>query len=291
MSTVANFFVMQISLIAVVLILHTYIGLHIIRRGIIFTDLVVDQLAAFGVMLGIGLGVKYGSPLSYAYAMGTTLIGCALLATIHPKNRQIPQEAVIGILYGMALVASLLLADKMAQGGTAFGATQVGSMLWVSWPLVWVTIGAYAGLGLLHVLCRKPILRLAEDPGTWPGKPGWDFLFFVTEGIITILIVPVAGVLLAYGFLMIPAAIGTMFSKRWIPALSIGWGAGFTACVLGVIGSYKTNSPYGPTLMLSMGLFFLLALVASTLLSRRTPTMAHGVLPCAAKKAGTGETQ
>ena len=287
MSVVTNFFVMQISLIVVVLVLHTYIGLHIIRRGIIFSDLVLDQLAALGVMLGIGWGIKYGTPLSYVLAMGATLIGCALLAVLRPRNKQIPQEAVIGILYGMALVASLLLADKMHAGGSSFSATMVGSMLWVSWPLVWVTMGVYAGLGLLHIFCRRPILRLTEDSKAWPRRAAWNFLFFVTQGIITILIVPVAGVLLAYGFLMIPAAIGAMFSRRWIPALLIGWGAGSVACVLGVIGSYKTDSPYGPTLLLVMGLFFVLALVISTLLTRRK-TVAHGVLPDIAMQAGPG---
>ena len=168
----------------------------------------------------------------------------------------IPQEAVIGILYGMAMVVSLLLADKMREGGASLSATLVGSMLWVSWPLVWVTIGIYAALGLLHIVCRRPILRLTENPSAWPRRAAWDFLFFVTQGIITILIVPVAGVLLAYGFLMIPAAIGTMFSRRWVSALLIGWGTGFAACVLGVMGSYRMDSPYGPTLMLAMGAAF-----------------------------------
>jgi zinc/manganese transport system permease protein len=269
MSVTANFFVMQITLIAVVLVLHTYIGLHIIRRGIIFSDLVLDQLAAFGVMVGIGWGIRYGTPLSYGLALGATLIGCALLAVLRPRNRLIPQEAVIGILYGMAMVVSLLLADKMREGGASLNATLVGSMLWVSWPLVWVTIGIYAALGLLHIACRRPVLRLTEDASAWPRRAAWDFLFFVTQGIITILIVPVAGVLLAYGFLMIPAAIGTMFSRRWVPALLIGWGTGFAACVVGVIGSYRMDSPYGPTLMLAMGAFFVVALVASTLLACR----------------------
>jgi len=287
MSATTNFFVMQITLIAVVLVLHTYIGIHIIRRGIIFSDLVLDQLAAFGVMVGIGWGIRYGTPLSYALAMGATLIGCALLAVLRPRNRLIPQEAVIGILYGMAMVVSLLLADKMREGGASLNATLVGSMLWVSWPLVWVTIGIYAALGLLHLACRRPILRLTEDPSAWPRRAAWDFLFFVTQGIVTILIVPVAGVLLAYGFLMIPAAIGTMFSRRWIPALLIGWGTGFVACVLGVIGSYRMDSPYGPTLMLAMGVFFVLALVVSTLLACRK-TSTPGVLAGGATRAETG---
>jgi len=284
MSVTVNFFVMQITLIAVVLVLHTYIGLHIIRRGIIFSDLVLDQLAAFGVMVGIGWGIRYGTPLSYALAMGATLVGCALLAVLRPRNRLIPQEAVIGILYGMAMVVSLLLADKMREGGASLNATLVGSMLWVSWPLVWVTIGIYAALGLLHIACRRPVLRLTEDASAWPRRAAWDFLFFVTQGIITILIVPVAGVLLAYGFLMIPAAIGAMFSRRWVPALLIGWATGFAACVLGVVGSYRMDSPYGPTLMLAMGAFFVVALLASTLLGCRK-TSASAIVAGGSRRA------
>ena len=54
MSGSLGFFALQITLVAVVLILHTYMGLHVIRRTIIFCDLVLDQLAAFGALVGIG---------------------------------------------------------------------------------------------------------------------------------------------------------------------------------------------------------------------------------------------
>lgn len=269
MTTLTDFFAMQISLIAVVLSLNTYIGLHIIRRGIVFSDLVLDQLTAFGFMVAIGCGLRHASPFSYVIAIGATLVGCALLAVLRPRNRLIPQEAVIGILYGMALVASLMLAEKMRQGGVALNATLTGSMLWVSWPLVRLTVMIFAGFGLLHIACRKPILRLTDDASAWPRRAAWDFLFFVTQGMITILIVPVVGVLLDYGFLMIPAAIGTLFSRRWLPALLIGWGTGFASCVLGLMVSYTTDSPYGPTLLLAMGAFFLAALALSILLPRR----------------------
>ena len=64
-SEILRFFSVQVALIAVVLILHTYIGLHIIRRTLIFSDLVLDQLAAFGALAGIGLGIEYGTFGSY----------------------------------------------------------------------------------------------------------------------------------------------------------------------------------------------------------------------------------
>jgi len=256
-----EFFVMQISLIMVVLILHTYMGIHIIRRGIIFCDLVLDQLAAFGVVVGIGLGIRYGTPLSYALSSAAVVVGCVLLTILQPRRHRIPQEAVIGILYGLALIASLLLADQLREGGTHFEKTQVGSMLWVSWPLVGITVGVYSALGILHWVLRRPFQKLTDHPGNYPGRAGWNFLFFLTQGIITILIVPVAGVLLAYGFLMIPAAIGTLFSRRWGPALLVGWAAGMASCLFGIFYSFRTDSPYGPSLLLSMGVCFVLALL------------------------------
>jgi len=280
MNAVTEFFAMQISLIAVVLLLHTYMGLHIIRRGIIFCDLVLDQLAAFGVVVGIGMGIRYGTPLSYLLAMAAVLVGCVLLATLRPKDKKVPEEAVIGILYGMALVVSLMLADKMPEGGTYFSKTLVGSMLWVSWPLVGTTVAVYAVLAVLHYVFRRNMLKLTENPGALQRRVWWNFLFFLTQGIITILIVPVAGVLLAYGFLMIPAAIGALFSRRWVPALVVGWLSGLGACLLGIIYSYRTDSPYGPSLLLAMGALFVVALVIRGIVPEHRES--DGNLPAAA---------
>jgi zinc/manganese transport system permease protein len=67
MSEMMNFFAVQLTLLAVVLVLHTYMGLHVIRRTIVFSDLVLDQLAAFGALVGIGMGVGYGTAYSYLF--------------------------------------------------------------------------------------------------------------------------------------------------------------------------------------------------------------------------------
>ena len=58
MSETLRLFLLQIALLAVVLVLHTYLGLHIVRRVLVFSDLVLDQLAAFAALLGLGLGIE-----------------------------------------------------------------------------------------------------------------------------------------------------------------------------------------------------------------------------------------
>ena len=286
MSEVIQLFSLQIALIAVVLVLHTYLGLHIIRRTLIFSDLVLDQLAAFGALVGVGIYTKYAfsdshvlarlavhfkyaSVGSYLLAFVAVLFGSLLLALIKPKTRAIPREAVIGILYAMALVISLLLTDKLPNAETYVTTTLSGSLLWVSWPLVIVTIVVYIVLLIFHYIFRETFITLAENPQSLKNEKLWDFIFFTTQGIITVLIVPIAGVLLAYAFLMIPAATAAIFTKKWAKAVLIGWSVGFVACVLGLGSSYLWNFPYGPTLVLFMGLFFVCAMILRCLLSRR----------------------
>jgi zinc/manganese transport system permease protein len=189
------------------------------------------------------------------------LIGSVFLAVIKPRNRLIPREAVIGIMFAFALVASLLLGDKLSGGGAYVTKTLAGSMLWVNWKLVGVTVAVYLLLIAFHYWFRDRFIGLSETPAKVRNQPLWDFLFFATQGIITVLVVPIAGVLLAYSFLMIPAAIAGMFSRGWIRAVVVGWAVGLIACLVGLLASYNLNLPYGPSLVLSLGLFFLVAVV------------------------------
>jgi zinc/manganese transport system permease protein len=267
-SEIVRFFSVQIALLSVVLILHTYIGLHIIRRTLIFSDLVLDQLAAFGALVGIGLGLEYGTAQSYLSSMIAVLLGALLLALIKPKTKAIPREAVIGIMYALALVVSILLADKLRGGEAYVTKTLAGSMLWVTWPLVYVTTIIYIILIVFHCKFHRKFISLVENSSEIKNVRFWDFLLFTTQGIITVLIVPIAGVLLAYAFLMIPAAIAAMFTNKWIVAVIIGWAAGFAACMIGLCSSYSFDLPYGPSLVLCLGCFFAAALIIKFLLSR-----------------------
>jgi zinc/manganese transport system permease protein len=267
-SEIVRFFSVQIALLAVVLILHTYIGLHIIRRTLIFSDLVLDQLAALGALAGIALGIEYGTAQSYIGSMGAVLFGALLLALIKPKNPAIPREAIIGIMYALVLVACLLLADKIRGGEAYVTKTLSGSMLWVTWPLVCITSGTYILLMFFHYAFRNQFIGLVENPQMVRKDKFWDFMLFTTQGIITVLIVPIAGVLLAYTFLMIPAAIAAMFTKKWAAAVIVGWSMGFIACLMGLFSSYFFNLPYGPSLVLFLGLFFICAAVLRILLRR-----------------------
>jgi len=273
---IINFFIIQIVLLAVVTSVHTYLGLHVIRRGIVFSDLSLDQLAALGVIIGVSIGIDGSSVGSYMISLFAVLIGSILLTYVKPKNKNIPHEAVIGIIYCIALVASIMVADKFAGGAAYVTQTLSGCMLWVSWPLVIVTIVAYAFLSIFHFKYRKKYQAITEKPGTVKNENFWDLLFFISLGIITVLIVPIAGVLLAYAFLMIPAAIALLFTKDWGMALRIGWLIGFTASLSGLLSSYFFGFSYGPSMVLSLGIFFIGAIFIRALFLGRNQTSLKG---------------
>ena len=195
-------------------------------------------------------------------------MGAVLLAVVKPKSKQIPREAVIGIIYCLALVASLMVSDKITGGMSYVTQTLAGCMLWVTWPLVWVTIVAYILLSIFHYKYRDKIIGITDKKNV-EHENFWDLLFFMTQGIITVLIVPIAGVLLAYSFLMIPAAIGVLFTKGWSQGLLIGWTTGFVASLTGLLLSYFFRLPYGPSLVLALGAFFFGALILRILLPEK----------------------
>jgi zinc/manganese transport system permease protein len=272
MSETLRFFLLQTALLGVVLILHTYLGLHIIRRTLVFSDLVLDQLAAFGVLAAVGLGIEYGAAGTYLASFVAVVFGAALLAFLKPSNPLIPREAVIGILYALALVASLLLGDKLPGGGAYVTKTLAGAMLWVSWPLVCVTAVVYAVLLVFHFAFRAKFIGLTQNSSKVQAERFWDFLFFTTQGIITVLIVPVAGVLLAYAFLMIPAATAAMFTNKWKNGVALGWSLGFVSCLGGLGASHHFDLPYGPSLVLALGGLFICSVFIRSLLPRRIQT-------------------
>jgi len=69
--------------------------------------------------------------------------------------------------------------------------------------------------------------------------------------------------------LMIPAAIAAMFTKKWAGAVVIGWSVGFIACLIGLCSSYFFDLPYGPSLVLCLGVFFVAAVSIRCLFSNK----------------------
>jgi len=126
--------------------------------------------------------------------------------------------------------ASILVANKVPGGGEAVERTLVGSILWVTWPTIAKLAVAYAALGVFHFVLRHKFLTIsfhseeAELQG-WKVK-WWDFWFYLSFGVVITLAVPVAGVLMVFSFLVVPAVIAFLFTRDMRNLTYISWGSG-----------------------------------------------------------------
>jgi zinc/manganese transport system permease protein len=236
--------------------IHAYLGFHIVRRGVLFVDLALAQMAALGVALGVVLGREHDELGSYLLALGMTFVGAALFAWLRGRSRTVPLEAFIGIVFATAQALVFLVLEKSPSGPEHLKETLVGSLFTVDPAHIMRVAILYAVIGAVHFALRKPFFELTQDP-EGAEKRGrrvfwWDFLFYATFGFVVTSSVQIAGVLLVFGLLVIPAVAGLMASPRTGVALAVGWAFGFTCCVGGLLASVQWDLPAAPSILVAL---------------------------------------
>ena len=236
--------------------IHAYLGFHVVRRGVLFVDLALAQMAALGVSVAVVLGREHDEAGSYALALAMTLVGAALFAWLRGRSRRVPLEAFIGIVFATAQALAFLLLEKTPSGAEHMRETLVGSLFTVDPKHVAIVAALYAVVGALHWFLRRPFFEITQDPEGARSRGRrvflWDFLFYATFGLVVTSAVQIAGVLLVFGFLVIPAVAGVMASERPGVALAIGWVFGFSASVVGLLGSVTWDFPAAPSILVTL---------------------------------------
>lgn len=254
-----------------ILAINAYFGLHIIRRGVIFVDLAFAQIAALGSTVALLLGAAPGTTGSYAFAFVFTILGALLFSLTRTEEGHVSQEAYIGISYVVASAAVILLTSFTAEGAEHIKETLTGSLIWVTWPTVARIAGVYALIALFHWLLRRPLTAITFAPGTVRNVRLWDFVFYITFGIAISFAVNVAGVLLIFSTLVIPAVIAFLYTNRLLPALLIAWAAGAVAIIGGVSVSFLWDITTGPLLVVAFGAILVVAALLRPLIRKRAP--------------------
>ncbi len=242
----------------------SYLGLHVIAREVIFVDLSLAQMAALGSLSALLFHVQPESPTTYLFALVATAIGAVLFSLTRTSGRsRVPQEAFIGIVYVVASAAAVLVANQVPGGGEAVERTLVGSLLWVTWPRIVNLAIAYAALGVFHFALRRRFLTISFHPEQAEAQGWqirlWDFLFYLSFGVVITLAVPIAGVLMVFTFLVVPAAIANLFTADQRRLTIIAWGSGALASMLGLWLSYTQDLPTGPLIVCMYGLLLVAA--------------------------------
>lgn len=246
----------------VLVAIHSYLGLHVIAREVIFVDLSLAQMAGLGSVVALLYGVAPDSQTAFIFSLIFTCIGAALFALTRTRGKgRVPHEAIIGIVFVVASAAAILVADKAPRGAEALHDVLEGSIIWITWPTILKKGAAYVALGLLHFVLRKQFLKISFHPeeaerAGWRIR-AWDFLFYLSFGVAVTLSVPVAGVLLVFTMLVVPAVVAFLFSRDIRKMVFISWGAGALASLLGLYVSYVGNFPTGPLIVCMYGLVLL----------------------------------
>jgi zinc/manganese transport system permease protein len=244
-------------------LIHSYFGIHVLRRNVIFADLALSQLAALGATIAFAIGYSPLSAAGFAYSFLFTVLGAVLLTLSRRLADFVSQEAFVGVLYVMATAGTVLVVDRAPQGAEHVKKILVGSILTVGPEELVKFVAIYAGIGFLHFMARRPLLALSEKRAV--ANYGaisvllWDFFFFLSFGAVVTSSVGTAGVLLVFCFLIVPAIIGSLFSSKAGLVLVIAWAAGIAASGAGLAASFLLDLPTGAAMVSAFGVSLIIA--------------------------------
>jgi zinc/manganese transport system permease protein len=230
-----------------VLATHVPLGIDVLRRGIIFLDLAVAQMAALGVLaahllewdapeIAHGLGAQAAATLA-------AVLGALLLTWTERRWPQL-QEALIGLMFVVAASAGILLLTGNPHGGEHLRDLLGGQVLWVGWPQLAPVAVLYAVLLGVWFAWRERL-----------GRAG----FYVVFALAVTASVQLVGVFLVFASLIAPAVATTGARRRRLPA---AWALGAVAYAVGLLFSLLGDLPAGPAIVCCLGLAALAALLA-----------------------------
>lgn len=214
----------------VLLGIHSYFGLEIIKRGIIFTDLAIGQMAALGTAVSL---LIWGTE-NYFVSLVFALIGALLIAYATKRVKHL--EAYIGLLYAFGVSFVVILLSHSAHGMEKFHELMAADILFTPLNEVHKTAVFYAFLGIGIYYAMKKATGFIRD-----------MLFFVTFAVTVTSSVKLAGVLVIFAILISPALIATIFKAK--RPIIFAWGIGLVINLVSILISYLIDLPTGYTLV------------------------------------------
>jgi zinc/manganese transport system permease protein len=232
------------SFIACILIaiIHTYFGIHILKRGIIFADLSIAQIVALGTAFAV---MKELNTFYISLIFG--ILGAILISLYKFLGDIKIQEALIGITYVSATALSIIFLDKAPHGEEALKTLLSGNLLWVtSKDIIW-TFVIYIFIGIIHIFLWKKFWEISKGNSK---NILLDFLFFISFALVVTYGVKLSGILLVFSFLIIPALISGLLSENFLKRMMIGSFIGIISGLVGIYISYSMDLPTGPAIVI-----------------------------------------
>jgi zinc/manganese transport system permease protein len=249
-----------------------YLGLHVVQREVIFVDLALAQVATLGTCVALLAGYHFDDRVTFWISLGVTFLGAAFFSWSRGSRRhQVPQEAIIGITFVVAAAGVILLLSRVAGGKEELEHLLTGDILNVTRGEVLQRAAVFVPLGLFYGAFHRRFALISTDPDQAEAQGGrvrlWDFLFYAAFALVVVSFVRLAGVLLTFAYLIVPAVSGVMLARSWSHRLLVGWVVAASASLIGLGASYLLDLPTGAAVVVACGL--LLAIVSLIAIVRR----------------------
>jgi zinc/manganese transport system permease protein len=231
------------AFLAMLLVLSTHVplGTEVLRRGIIFIDLAIAQVAGLGVIAADSMGWEAQGWMVQIAAVSAALIAAFIL---HWTDRRWPevQEALIGVSFILAATAGILLLAGNPHGGEHLKELLVGQVLWVTYEQL-LPVAAVSALVLFAWYWFRDHLQ--------------GFGFYALFAFAVTASVQLVGIYLVFACLIIPA-LATRTIRRRGPRIFSGYGVGIAGSLAGLLLSVSADLPAGAVVVWALALFALL---------------------------------
>ncbi|MEP7254240.1 MAG: metal ABC transporter permease [Ferruginibacter sp.] len=242
-------------------VLLSYLGVHVVGRGIVFVDLALGQISSLGVAFAAFIGTGLTSiPLIF------TLVGALLMSFINIRDKRLKQEAVIGILYAFASALTVLLISKTPHGDSDIQEVLFGNILSISWQQI-STVGiVFGAIALVHLVFARRFFNLTESFANGQNHligifNVWNFLFYISIGLVIVFAVKINGVIPVFSYLIIPAVSAIMLSKNKAMVIVLAIIISILAGFFGLNLSFHKDFPAGPSIVAVLGGIFILSAI------------------------------
>lgn len=240
-------------------ILLSYLGVHVVGRGIVFVDLALGQISSLGVAFAAFIGSGMTSiPLIF------TLAGAVLMSFISIRDKRLKQEAIIGIFYAFSSALTVMLISKTPNNDAdAMGEVLFGSIFTITPDRLNLLAYVFAAVALLHIIFFKKFNSLTEKLSAGENHAVgifniWNFLFYVSIGLSIVFAVKANGVIPVFSFLIIPAVSAIMLTKKKFLVITFAIIISIISSYLGLTLALKKEFTGGPSIVAVLGGIFIL---------------------------------
>ena len=216
-------FVLAILLVYI----HTIFGVEIIKRGVIFTDLAIGQIAAVGMAISVAfLEGKYQTPLTLLFAITAAVI----IAWATRKVEHV--EAFIGLLYALGISSIMIVLAKSSEGMELFSKLSAADILFTSKEELLKDASIYLPISFVMFYLYPKTKGIVKE-----------LIFFIMLAVTVTSSVQSAGVLVVFALLIAPAYAGIM--QQHFRPLWFAWIFGSISIIIALYGSYNLDLPTG----------------------------------------------